>query len=139
MALIKGVHNNVLDAALNHIRNNTGTIALCKGGSAAINTYAEANAATGTNLLAALRTVVQSSVNAAFSAVTSGDVSGRKLRIKAVSSASVTGSSSTNVVNLVDEANSLVLYQTTVSTPQAVVSGNTVNTTVWDIEIADPT
>lgn len=138
MALLKGVHNNVLDAALNHIRTNTGSITLCKGGSGAMNTYSQAKVASGTNLLAVLRASVGSSVSAAFSAVTSGDVSGRKVRVKTVSSASVVGSSSTNVVNLVDEANSVVLYQTTISTPQAVVSGNKVNTTVWDIEIADP-
>lgn len=66
-----------------------------------------------------------------------GDVSGRKVRVAAKSGILVTVSGSYNHVALVTVSGTVLRYVTT-GTSQALTSGNTANTPVFDIEILAP-
>lgn len=121
----KTVHDDVLDGALDIIRNNCTRMTLC---SQEPTTYAEANATY------ALADVTMASGD--FTKA-NGDTSGRKLTVAAKSGVTVDASGTSNHVALLDVTNSKLLYVTT-HTGQALTSGNTVDIGAWDIEIADP-
>lgn len=122
----KSVHDDVLDGALNIIKNNCTRMCVC---STQPTTYTEAIT---TNELA---DIVMASGD--FTAA-NGDTNGRKLTVAAKSAFAVDNSGTAAHVALVDVTNSKLLYVTT-CTSQALTSGNTVSTPAWDIEIADPT
>lgn len=122
----KSVHDDVLDGALNIIKNNCTRMCVC---STQPTTYTEAIT---TNELA---DIVMASGD--FTAA-NGDTSGRKLTVAAKSAFAVDNSGTALHVALVDVTNSKLLYVTT-CTSQALTAGNTVSTPAWDIEIADPT
>lgn len=124
--MAKSVHDDVLDGALNIIKNNCTRMVAC---SAQPTTYTEANA---TYALADVTMASGDFTNA------NGDTSGRKTTVAAKSSVTVDTSGTANNVALLDVTNSKLLYVTT-CTSQALTSGNTVNFPAWDIEIADPT
>lgn len=126
LAMAKSVHDDVLDGALNTIKNNCTRVTLC---SQQPTTFTEANA---TYALADVTVDNTDFTNA------NGDTSGRKLTVAAQSAVPVDASGTSNHVALLDVANSKLLYVTT-HTAQALTSGNTVNIGAWDIEIADPT
>ena len=65
-----------------------------------------------------------------------GDVSGRKITTAAKSGMSITASGTADHVAIDDGTDYIV---TTVTTPQALVSGGTVSTPAIDREIGDPT
>jgi Flp pilus assembly protein TadG len=121
----KSVHDDVLDGALNIIKNNCTRITAC---STQPTTYTEANA---TYALADV------TVDSTDFTVANGDTSGRKLTVAAQSAVPVDTSGTYQHVALLDVANSKLLYVTT-GTSQALTSGNTANFPAWDIEIADP-
>ena len=125
--MAKSVHDDVLDGALNIVKNNCTKMVAC---SAQPTTYTEGNATY------ALADVVMASGD--FTAA-NGDTSGRKLTVAAKSAVTIDTSGTANHVALLDVTNSKLLYVTT-STGLALTAGggNTVSFPAWDIEIADP-
>jgi hypothetical protein len=124
--MAKIVHDDVLDGALNIIKNNCTRMVAC---SAQPTTYTEGNATY------ALSDATMSSTDFTNA---NGDTSGRKTTVAAKSTITVDTSGTATHVCLLDVTNSKLLYVTT-CTSQALTSGNTVNFPAWDIEIADPT
>ena len=124
--MAKTVHDDVLDGALNIIKNNCTRMVAC---SAQPTTYTEGNA---TYALADV-TVASGDFTAA-----NGDTSGRKLTVAAKTGVTVDSSGTVTHVCLLDVTNSKLLYVTT-TTSQGVSSGGTVDFGSWKIEIADPT
>ena len=124
--MAKSVNNDVLDAALNLVKNNGTRLAIC---SAEPTTYTEAM----TTYALAVATI--SSAN--FTGPVDGDTSGRKLTVNGQSGVSITANGNATHIAVCDQATSRLLYVTTCTT-QTLTSGNTVNTPAWDIEIADP-
>lgn len=122
----KAVHDDVLDGALNILKNNVTREVLC---SQEPTTYTEANA---TYMLANVTLASGDFTNA------NGDTSGRKTTVAAKTGITVTNSGTSTHAALLDVTNSKLLYVTT-HTSQALTSGNTVNIGSWKVEIADPT
>lgn len=123
--MAKIVHDDVLDGALNIIKNNCTRMVACTTQPA---TFAEANATY------ALADVTMASGD--FTAA-NGDASGRKLTIAAKAAVPVDVTGTVTHAALLDVANSKLLYVTTTNS-QAVGSGGTVDFGSWKIEIADP-
>ena len=123
--MAKSVHDDVLDGALNILKNNATRLTVC---SAEPTTYTEGNATY------ALADVTIDSTDFAHA---NGDVSGRKTTVGAQSSVTIDTSGTATHVALLDVANSKLLYVTT-CTSQPLTSGGTVNVPAWDVEIADP-
>lgn len=124
--MAKTVHDDVLDGALNIIKNNVTRMVAC---SAQPTTYTEGNATY------ALADVTMASGD--FT-IANGDTNGRKVTVGAKSTVTVDVTGTATHVCLLDVTNSKLSYVTT-CTSQALTSGNTVNFPAWDIEIADPT
>ena len=123
--MAKSVHDDVLDGALNIIKNNCTRQVLC---SAQPTTYTEGNATY------ALADVTMASGD--FTAA-NGDTSGRKLTVAAKTGVTVDTSGTGTHIALLDVANSKLLYVTT-TTSTAVAAAGTVDMGSWKIEIADP-
>lgn len=123
--MAKFVHDDVLDGALNIVKDNCTRMTAC---SQQPTTFTEADA---TYALADV-TMVSGDFTLA-----DGDTSGRKLTVAQKSGVTVDTSGSATHVALLDVANSKLLYVTT-STSQVLTSGNTMTFNAWDIEIADP-
>jgi hypothetical protein len=125
--MAKSVHDDVLDGALNIVKNNATRMTAC---SAQPTSYTEGNATY------ALADVTMASGD--FTAA-NGDTSGRKLTVAAKSAVTIDTSGTANHIALLDVTNSKLLYVTT-SSNLALTSGggNTVSFPAWDIEIADP-
>lgn len=124
--MAKIVHNDVLDGALNIIKNNATRICVC---STQPTTYTEA--------ITTYKLAIKTITSADFTGPADGDISGRKLTSNAHSGITVDASGTAAHIALCDSANSKLLYVTT-CTSQALTSGNTTNVPVWDVEIADP-
>lgn len=125
--MAKTVHDDVLDGALNVIKNNCTRMTLCN---------AEPTTFTQANATFALADVTMASGDFA---IANGDTSGRKLTVAAKTAVDVdtTDPGGTNHVALLDVANSKLLYVT--SAPDvAVDAAGTVDIGAWDIELADP-
>lgn len=124
----KLVADAVLDAALNHIKNNATKLHVC---STQPTTYAEANA---TYQLASV--VIDSSD---FTGPANGDTSGRKVTIGAQSGMLVTASGTAAHIALTNGTDTLY-YVTEIEPDTALVDNdsNTCSTGAWKIEIADP-
>lgn len=122
----KIVHDDVLDGALNIIKNNCTRMVVC---TTQPTTYTEGNATY------ALADVTVSSTD--FT-VANGGTSGRKVTVAAKSAVTIDTSGTALHVALLDVSNSKLLYVTT-CTSQALTSGGTVDIPAWVIEIADPT
>lgn len=125
--MAKTVHNDVLDSALNYIKNNCDKMVAC---SQQPTTFTEANATY------ALVDVVMTSSD--FTGPADGDVSGRKLTINAKSDIPVDVQGEPAVIVLLDTVNSKILYTTDEGTAQTIYVGNNVNFPAWDIELEDP-
>lgn len=121
----KAVHDDVLDGALNILKNNATRLTVC---STQPTTYTEGNA---TYALADVTIDSTDFTNA------NGDTSGRKTTIGGQSAVPIDTSGTAQHVALLDVANSKLLYVTT-CTSQALTAGGTVTTPAFDIEIADP-
>ena len=126
--MAKIVHDDVLDGALNTIKNNCTKMTAC---STQPTTYAEGNA---TYALADATMASGDFTNAI------GDSSGRKTTVAAKSSILIDTSGTATHVALLDVSNSKLLYVTTCTSQALTANGsNTVNFPAWDIEIGDPT
>ena len=125
--MAKFVHDDVLDGALNIIKNNCTRQVVC---SQQPTTYTEANA---TYALADVTMTSTDFTNA------DGDTSGRKDTIAAKSGVLIDTTGTATHVALLDVANSKLLYVTTCTSLALTANGsNTVNLPSWKIEIADP-
>lgn len=126
--MAKSVHDDVLDGALNIIKNNCTRMTAC---SAQPTTYAEGNA---TYALADATMTSGDFTNA------NGDTNGRKTTVAAKSSVMIDTAGTANHIALLDVTNSKLLYVTTCTDQALTANGsNTVNFPAWDIELADPT
>lgn len=124
--MAKSVHDDVLDGALNIIKNNCTRMTAC---SSQPTTYTEGNTTY------ALADVTMTGTD--FT-VANGDTNGRKVTVAAKNGVTVDTSGTATHVALLDVSLTKLLYVTT-CTSQALTGGNTVNFPAWDIEIADPT
>jgi len=126
----KVVHDDVLDGALNIIKNNaTGLSA--NDAEPTDRTNAVTNSPTGSKL--ALITVSGTDFTVADDAG-----GGRKVTVaQKTETAGVDVTGTVNHVALTDATR--LLYVTTVSPTQAVTSGNDITIQTWDISIGDPT
>ena len=121
----KSVHDDVLDGALNIIKNNCTRMTAC---SSEPTTYTEGNA---TYALADVTLASGDFTNA------NGDTSGRKTTVAQKTGVTVDSSGTATHVALLDVSNSKLLYVTT-ATSQALTAANTMTFNSWKIEIADP-
>jgi hypothetical protein len=130
----KQVNDAVLDAALNHLKNNSTRLVVC---SAEPTTYALAQ----TNYDTAGYRLAQATItNTDFTGPENGTTSGRKIAVNAQADMDIDGvaaAANATHVALVDTVNELVLYVTT-CTSQSLTGGNKVNTPSWEVEIRDP-
>lgn len=121
--MAKSVHNDVLDGALNIIKNNATLMILCSAEpttrTEAVTTFALADVA----------------VASGDFTVADGDTSGRKATVAAKSGVTVDTTGTGTHVALVDGTR--LLYVTTCGS-QGVSSGGTCDIASWKIEIADP-
>lgn len=123
--MAKTVHNDVLDAALNYIKNNADRWCVC---SAQPLTYTEA---TSTYMLADIDVT-----GTDYTGPADGDTNGRKITMNAKASVTVDVPGTATYHALVKTGTTTLLYVTT-TTSKALV--DLVNLPAWDIEIADPT
>lgn len=125
--MAKFAHDDVMDGALNILKNNVTRMTAC---SAQPTTYAEGNATY------ALADVTMASGDFTLA---NGDTSGRKVTIAAKSGVLIDTSGTATHVAALDVANSKLLYVTTCTSQALTANGsNTVSFPAWDIEIGDP-
>lgn len=120
-------HDNVMDAALDYIKNNSTKLTVCN---------AEPTTFTQATATFKLASVVINSTN--FGSPTNGDVSGRKITVNAQTSVSIDSTDNATWVALVKSASSMLTYATDTTTI-GLTSGGKVNIGEWDAEILDPT
>lgn len=125
----KEVHNNVLDAALDYIKDNGTKLCVCK---TSTDTYAKATSA---NKLASVGSLT--SANYTGPADYSGSSGGRKLTVSSQSSMNVTASGDAEEVAIVKSSGSLLLFVTT-CTKKTLSSGDKVTVPSWVVAINDP-
>lgn len=124
----KAAHDDVMDGALNVLKNNVTRQVAC---SAQPTTYTEGNA---TYALADVTLSSSDFTNA------NGDTSGRKTTIGAKSAVLIDTSGTATHIALLDVSNTKLLYVTTCTSQALTANGsNTVNFPAWDVEFADPT
>lgn len=120
----KIVHDDVLDGALNIIKNNCNIMTVCSAQpttrTEAVTTYALADVAMASTDFT----------------IADGDTSGRKLTVATKSGIAVDTSGTGTHIALCDGTRLLLV---TTMTSQALTAGNTCNIPAWDQEIADPT
>jgi hypothetical protein len=120
--MAKSVHNDVLDGALNIIKNNCVLMTAC---SAEPTNYTQASA----------------TYKLADVAVASGDfvvsdgTSGRKVTVAAKTAVPVDSTGDATHIAL---CTGTALYYVTTCTTQTLTSGNTVDFPAWTIQLADP-
>lgn len=125
----KLVHNDVLDGALNIIKNNATQISVCID---TPTTYGQA-----TTLDACMLAIKSDLTSADFTVA--DDTSGRKVTIAQQAAISITGTGTQNATHVcLCDASAKLLYVTT-CTSQALTNGNTVTIPAWKITIPDPT
>ena len=125
--MTKTVDNGVLDASLQYVVDNADKLFVC---SSAPSTYAAAVAA-------ALSTTTISS--AQFETIADGDTSGRKVRAKAITGMTVDTSGTATHVALGKSSTTTLLVVNELTANEELMAGVPINSTVWDIEIGDPT
>ena len=123
--MAKTVHNDVLDAAFNEVKNNCNIMTVCSQQPAdrteAVTTYALADVAMASGDFT----------------LADGDTSGRKMTVAAKSDVTVDATGTAAVIALCDATR--LLYTTDETSGQSLTSGNTCDFPSWDAEIADPT
>lgn len=137
----KNVHNDVLDAALNYLKNNANRLVVLTAEPTGASAYTNAQ----TNYDSSGFRLAEATISASdFTGPADGDTSGRKIQVNAQSSMNingVAGSANATHVALVKNhasASSQAVLYTTTCTSQSLTGGNKVNTPNWDIEIRDP-
>lgn len=121
----KSAHDDVLDAALNAIKNNATRLCVCTNQPT---TYDEAI----TTYKLGIITIDSSD----FTGPSDG-TTGRKVVVAGQSGVSVGADGNAQHVALCDSATSKLLWVTT-CTPQLLSNGSTVNTSEWTITFGDP-
>lgn len=121
--MAKWSHTDVIDGALNIIKNNANLMVLCSAQptnrTEAVSTYALADVAMASGDFT----------------ISTGDASGRKCTVAAKNNVTVDTTGTGTHIALVDDTRLLFVSTTT---SQGVTQGNSVNLPTWDIEIADP-
>lgn len=134
--MAKYTHDDVLDAALNIIKNNASKMILCSGQPA---TYADATTLSGSggNKLGEI------AVGSADFTVSDGNTSGRKVRVGQQTGVPIDGSLGSSLtwdhVAIVDDTGSRLLRVTSMNPSETVDGGQSVTVNAYDQEIADPT
>ena len=124
--MAKSVHDDMLDGALNIIKNGATRISVC---STQPTTFTEAV----TTYMLAIKTITSTD----FTGPANGDSSGRKLTSNQHTAISITNSGNAQHVAFCDFSNSKLLLVTT-CTAQELTAGNTVTIPTFKDEIADP-
>ncbi len=124
--MAKSVHDDVLDSALNYIKNNATRISVC---STQPTTYTEAV----TTYKLAIKTISSTD----FTGPANGDSSGRKLTSNEHASITVDTTGTAAHVALSDSATSKLLFVTTCNNV-SITASNTITISTWDVEIGDP-
>ena len=132
--MVKRVTDSAMDALLNYIINNAGDIAICEGAVAFVH-EALLNKGAGGKRLGGLA----SFDNTDFTGPTDGDTNGRKLTVTQQTGISISVSGTADHIAISGDAspNELLLV-TSLSSSQAVTSGNTATINAFDLEVADP-
>ena len=127
--MTKVVHNDVLDAALNHIKNNADKLSCC-----------DTQPTSYTEAITTYKLAISDISGADFTGPADGDTSGRKIGVGSKADVPVSATGSTEHFALTESSGAgKLLYVTDVSGVQTVTSGNTMTFGTWDIELADPT
>ena len=119
------ISNYVLDAALSKLDTEADRIDIT---SQEAGSYAEA---TSTYTLG-------NSTSLSFGAPTDGDTSGRKVTAAAITDGSVTATGTATHYAIVDVSATRLLATGSLTTSQAVTSGNSFTIAAFDVEIPDP-
>lgn len=119
------LHNDVFDAALNVVINNTENLYIC---STMPTTFAEASS---TYKLGVKATPAFGSPE--------DDTSGRKVMVTAITDGSVTADGTAGFIGLTDDSASKLLVAQALNATQVVTNGNTFTLTTFKIAIPDPT
>jgi len=127
------VHNDVLDAALNYIKNNCTRITLC---SAAPTSFDEANneddgSPEGYKL-------AEHTVDGDDFTVAAGDTSGRKLTLLQQTGVTACDTGTANHLAFLDVSSTKLLYVKELASSKALTESETYTLAANDIEIADP-
>lgn len=120
------LHDDVLDGALNVIKNNTENLYICK--TAQPTTFTEASSTYKVGVKA----------SPSFTGP-ENDTSGRKLTVDAISDGSVTGDGTAGWWALTDDSASKLLVAYELNATQVVTNGNTFSLTAMKINLPDPT
>lgn len=134
--MARSVNNTVLDAALAYVADNGVRLDVCATEPL---TYAEATTTgdgSGAANSLATYTLTAGDGNGDYT-IADGDTSGRKLTVAAQTGATIDQTGTADHLAITDNVSELI-YVTTI-TSQGITSGGTVDTSAWDIEIADPT
>ena len=138
----KNVHDDVLDAALDYIKNNGTRLVVLNAEPTGASAYTNAQTDADSSGYRLAEATISSGD---FTGPANGDTSGRKVTVNAQSSISIdgiAGSDSATHVSVVQyhasSASSQNVLYTTTCTSQSLTGGNKVNTPAWDIEIRDP-
>jgi hypothetical protein len=119
------LHDDVFDAALNVVKNNTENLYIC---SSMPTTFAEASS------------TYKLGVKATPSFTGPADhTSGRKVTVDAITDGTVSGTGTAGYFALTDDSASKLLAAQALNATQAVTSGNTFTLTAAIIAIPDPT
>lgn len=119
------LHDDVLDGALNVVKNNTENLYIC---SSMPTTFTEASST--------YKLGVKASPSFTGPA---DDTSGRKVTVDAITNGSVTGDGTAGYVALTDDSASKLLAAQALNSSQSVTTGNTFTLTAFKIAIPDPT
>ena len=126
----KLVHDDILDAALNVIKNNATQISVC------IDTPTTYGHATTTD--AKVLAIKSDLTDADFTVADDGDLGGRKITIGAMEDLAIVGTGTQNATHVcLCDVDDRLLFVTT-CTSQALVNGSTVTIPAWKITIPDP-
>lgn len=121
--MAKKLSDAVLDAALNHVKNNVTAMVL-------VNAEPADRAAALSGALANI------SLTSGDITVSNGDTSGRKLRVASKTGAAVSANGTYNHVCLISATDLLVVSEATAS--KSLNNGDTVDVVAWDYELRDP-
>jgi hypothetical protein len=119
------LHDDVLDGALNIIKNNTENLYICK--TAQPTTFAEASSTYAVGVKA----------TPTFTGPANG-ASGRSLTVDAITDGTVSGSGTAGWYALTDDSASKLLAAYELNATQVVTSGNTFTLTAIVINLPDP-
>jgi hypothetical protein len=130
--MAKSVHDNVLDAALDYVKQNADRMVVCEGQPVS---YAEATTDKGSGG----KKLADVAVVSGDFTISDGDASGRKVRVAQKTGITVDVSGTADHIATVDDTSSALLRVTTISNSQAITAAGTVDINAHDQEIGDPT